>query len=164
LRPNFVDIESLKHATNKTRLETAFRIAQKELDIPRLLDPEDVDVPRPDEKSIMTYVAQFLHKSNEPKVQEGTFSAVQGVFDETLTWLRQKTQYMEHMKQTNSLPMDYGAYAAVQNEMDRKAEPYHRLKTLVESRTVSISEDSWAQLDSLWKKLDFQVGLFKIAV
>ncbi|QQP31639.1 Nesprin1like, partial [Caligus rogercresseyi] len=50
---------------NKTRLETAFYVAECKLGIARLLDPEDVDVESPDEKSIMTYVAQFLHRYPE---------------------------------------------------------------------------------------------------
>lgn len=52
--------------TNKARLEAAFRIAERGLGIPSLLDAEDVDVDKPDEKSIMTYVASFLHKFPEP--------------------------------------------------------------------------------------------------
>lgn len=34
----------------------------------QIKDADDVDVPKPEEKSIMTYVAQFLHKYPEPKV------------------------------------------------------------------------------------------------
>ena len=40
-------------------------MAQSELGIAQLLDPEDVDVDRPDEKSVMTYIAQFLHRYPE---------------------------------------------------------------------------------------------------
>jgi len=58
----------MRQASNKSRLEMAFSVAENELGITRLLDPEDVDVPQPDEKSIMTYVAQFLHKYPEPRV------------------------------------------------------------------------------------------------
>lgn len=56
------------NTTNKQRLNTAFDVAESKLGIARLLDADDVDVPKPEEKSIMTYVAQFLHKYPEPKV------------------------------------------------------------------------------------------------
>lgn len=62
LKKNLVNIAELKKASNKARLETAFDVAESELGIPKILDPVDVDVPKPDEKSIMTYVAQFLHR------------------------------------------------------------------------------------------------------
>lgn len=60
IRPELVDLEKVKGRSNRENLEEAFSIAELELGIPRLLDPEDVDVDKPDEKSIMTYVAQFL--------------------------------------------------------------------------------------------------------
>ena len=62
IKKNLVNIAEMKNATNKARLEVAFDVAETELGIPKILDPEDVDVPKPDEKSIMTYVAQFLHR------------------------------------------------------------------------------------------------------
>ena len=55
----------MSNETNQTRLETAFYVAEVELGVTRLLDPEDVDVENPDEKSVMTYVAQFLHRYPE---------------------------------------------------------------------------------------------------
>lgn len=51
-------------------------MAESELGIARLLDAEDVDVDKPDERSIMTYVAQFLHKYPEPKVRHGAPTAI----------------------------------------------------------------------------------------
>lgn len=61
-------MEAMQNETNQTRLETAFYVAEVKLGVTRLLDPEDVDVPNPDEKSVMTYVAQFLHKYPEGSV------------------------------------------------------------------------------------------------
>lgn len=58
----------MANASNKARLDLAFRLAERDLGIARLLDSEDVDVDKPDEKSIMTYVAQFLNKYPEPGI------------------------------------------------------------------------------------------------
>lgn len=68
IKANLVNLAELKKTSNRQRLETAFDVAESKLGIAKLLDAEDVDVPKPDEKSIMTYVAQFLHKYPEPKV------------------------------------------------------------------------------------------------
>ena len=55
-------LHALQGKSNQSRLKIAFLIAEKEFGIYPLLDPEDVDVSNPDEKSVMTYVAQFLNK------------------------------------------------------------------------------------------------------
>uniref|UniRef100_A0A3B3ZCG1 Calponin-homology (CH) domain-containing protein n=1 Tax=Periophthalmus magnuspinnatus TaxID=409849 RepID=A0A3B3ZCG1_9GOBI len=66
IRPDLVDMELVRRRGNRENLEEAFSLAENELGIPRLLDPEDVDVDKPDEKSIMTYVAQFLKHYPNP--------------------------------------------------------------------------------------------------
>ncbi|XP_047193763.1 nesprin-2a [Scophthalmus maximus] len=70
LRPDLVDLSRARTRSNRQNLEEAFRIAERELRIPRLLEPDDVDVRDPDEKSIMTYVAQFLQYSRDLPLPE----------------------------------------------------------------------------------------------
>uniref|UniRef100_M3ZVD0 Calponin-homology (CH) domain-containing protein n=1 Tax=Xiphophorus maculatus TaxID=8083 RepID=M3ZVD0_XIPMA len=65
LRPELVDLSRVQTRSNQENLEEAFHLAERELHIPRLLEPQDVDVKDPDEKSIMTYVVQFLQYSND---------------------------------------------------------------------------------------------------
>jgi len=61
-RPDLLDFEPLDKNNNKQNLELAFDVAEKKLGIPRLLDIEDlVDVAKPDERSIMTYVSEYFH-------------------------------------------------------------------------------------------------------
>ncbi|XP_077322839.1 calmin isoform X2 [Lithobates pipiens] len=57
---SLVDIKKALERSARENLEDAFTIAQQSLNIPRLLEPEDVMVDSPDEQSIMTYVTQFL--------------------------------------------------------------------------------------------------------
>lgn len=60
-RPDLFDFNSLQPHRHIDNLNHAFDVANNELGIPRLLDAEDIDNSRPDEKSIMTYVASYYH-------------------------------------------------------------------------------------------------------
>lgn len=61
-RPDLIDYNSLSKDDPRKNLETAFEVAEKHLDIPRMLDAEDlVDIAKPDERAVMTYVACYYH-------------------------------------------------------------------------------------------------------
>ncbi|CAF1477539.1 unnamed protein product [Rotaria sordida] len=61
-RPDLLDYNKLTKDDPLTNLNLAFDIAEKHLDIPKMLDAEDmVDTIRPDEKSVMTYVSAYYH-------------------------------------------------------------------------------------------------------
>ncbi|KKY27199.1 putative alpha-actinin [Phaeomoniella chlamydospora] len=61
-RPDLIDYDSLDKADHRGNMQLAFDIASKEIGIPDLLDVEDVcDVARPDERSLMTYIAYWFH-------------------------------------------------------------------------------------------------------
>ncbi|XP_076313686.1 LOW QUALITY PROTEIN: spectrin beta chain, non-erythrocytic 5-like [Tachypleus tridentatus] len=60
-RPDLINYNDLNPNNHIDNLNNAFDVAEKELGIPRLLDAEDVDITRPDEKSIITYVASYYH-------------------------------------------------------------------------------------------------------
>uniref|UniRef100_A0AAR2IV76 Actinin, alpha 4 n=1 Tax=Pygocentrus nattereri TaxID=42514 RepID=A0AAR2IV76_PYGNA len=61
-RPELIDYDKLRKDDPVTNLNNAFEVAEKYLDIPKMLDAEDiVGTLRPDEKAIMTYVSCFYH-------------------------------------------------------------------------------------------------------
>ncbi|CAL7946059.1 unnamed protein product [Xylocopa violacea] len=55
-KPHLFDFNNIARKHPNARLDHAFRIAQEQLGIERLLDPEDVNTSVPDKKSIMMYV------------------------------------------------------------------------------------------------------------
>ncbi|XP_042071567.1 dystonin isoform X11 [Haplochromis burtoni] len=67
-RPDLVDMSRVSTQTNRSNLEDAFCVAEQ-LGVARLLDPEDVDVQSPDEKSVITYVSTLYDAF--PKVPDG---------------------------------------------------------------------------------------------
>jgi hypothetical protein len=62
-RPELLDWNSIAKNDRRGNTELAFDIAEKELGIPRLLEVTDLcDTQTPDERSVMTYVAEYFHK------------------------------------------------------------------------------------------------------
>ncbi len=61
-RPDLLNYDALPKDDPHACTRTAFQIAEEHLGIPQLLDVEDLcDRPKPDERSVMTYVAQYFH-------------------------------------------------------------------------------------------------------
>lgn len=80
-RPELINYDECLTKSNAENLETAFSVAEESLDIPRLLDVEDVDTDSPDDKSIMTYVMEYFHRFASEGLKE---SAAQQAAD----WLK----------------------------------------------------------------------------
>ncbi|KAL8982070.1 MAG: hypothetical protein Q9205_003328 [Flavoplaca limonia] len=61
-RPDLIDYDKLDKDDHRGNMQLAFNIASKEIGIPDLLDVDDVcDVAKPDERSLMTYIAYWFH-------------------------------------------------------------------------------------------------------
>uniref|UniRef100_T1JGP1 Calponin-homology (CH) domain-containing protein n=1 Tax=Strigamia maritima TaxID=126957 RepID=T1JGP1_STRMM len=163
IRLGLVDWNSLRFLTNRDRLEMAFDLAEKHLGIARLLDPEDVDVPQPDERSIMTYVAQFLHKYPELgtriKAEQPSMAEIERTETEELrSWVLRVLTVVDDANQQNSF--DYTQYFNIRNEMNEKEEIYDRIRARFESKvSVYLTENMWRELETLWTRL--QNGLYE---
>ena len=60
-RPDLLNFDDCDSETPLENLERAFKTAEEELGIIRIVDPEDVCVPKPDDKAVMTYVSFLRH-------------------------------------------------------------------------------------------------------
>lgn len=66
--PEALDLESLDPDNPRRNMEIAFQAAEAALDVPSLLDPEDI-MKQPDDKSVMTYVGQFFNLFGDNQVR-----------------------------------------------------------------------------------------------
>jgi len=80
-RPDLIQYSQLQKQNVNYNLNNAFTVAERKLNISRLLEPEDVNVESPDEKIIMTYVVAFYHffsKMKDDQVQGKRIAKVVG--------------------------------------------------------------------------------------
>ncbi|XP_003499365.1 spectrin beta chain, erythrocytic [Cricetulus griseus] len=119
-RPDLIDFDKLKDSNARHNLEHAFDVAERQLGIIPLLDPEDVFTENPDEKSIITYVVAFYHYFSKMKVlavegkrvgkvidhaieTEKMIEKYSGLASDLLTWIEQTINVLNSRKFANSL-------------------------------------------------------------
>ncbi|EPY85987.1 spectrin, beta, non-erythrocytic 4 [Camelus ferus] len=82
--PDLVDFNKLTKSNANYNLQRAFRTAEQHLGLARLLDPEDVNMEAPDEKSIITYVVSFYHYFSKMKALAVEGKRIGKVLDQVL--------------------------------------------------------------------------------
>ncbi|XP_068436471.1 spectrin beta chain, erythrocytic isoform X2 [Clinocottus analis] len=119
-RPDLVDFGNLKRSNPTHNLHSAFSVAEQQLDVTKLLDPEDVFTENPDEKSIITYVVAFYHYFSKMKQLAVEGKRVGKVLDhaietekmidkyetlasDLLPWIEQTIVVLNNRKLANSL-------------------------------------------------------------
>nr|XP_045011461.1 nesprin-2 isoform X3 [Jaculus jaculus] len=157
LRPDLIDMKSVKHRSNKDNLKEAFRIAERELKIPRLLEPEDVDVVNPDEKSIMTYVAQFLQYSKD---MPGPGDVAQSKVKDAAAWLTRQEQQLRRTRRGSESETPGQKYHNLLSFMDSLSEQKECFADVLSLKGPQLSEDQ-AQLRDAWTRLTHQIAAWK---
>lgn len=71
-RPDVIDMRKVRETAPRENLENAFEMAHKHLGIKKLLEVDDILSVKPDKRSIMTYVSQFVRAFGERRaLQDG---------------------------------------------------------------------------------------------
>ncbi|KAM9463053.1 alpha-actinin-2 [Clarias gariepinus] len=113
-RPDLIDYSKLNKDDHLGNLNLALEIAEKHLDIPKMLDAEDIiNTPKPDERAIMTYVSCFYHAfagAEQAETAANRICKILGVNQENekfmedyeklaselLEWIRRTTPWLEN--------------------------------------------------------------------
>lgn len=121
-RPELLDYSKLSKDNPIYNLNLAFDVAEKYLDIPKMLDAEDmVNSIKPDERSVMTYVSAYYHafagaqhaetaanrickvlkinQENEKLMEE-----YERLASDLLEWIRRTRPWLENRTTDNTIP------------------------------------------------------------
>uniref|UniRef100_A0A8B9QIN3 Spectrin beta chain n=1 Tax=Apteryx owenii TaxID=8824 RepID=A0A8B9QIN3_APTOW len=119
-RPDLIDFHKLTKSNATYNLQQAFNTAEQQLGLSKLLDPEDVNMEDPDEKSIITYVVSFYHYFSKMKALavegkrigkvldqameiEAIIERYEALAAELLAWIQHTITIISNQKFANSL-------------------------------------------------------------
>ncbi|KAM3874774.1 spectrin beta chain, non-erythrocytic 4 [Diretmus argenteus] len=119
-RPDLIEFHKLTRSNATHNLQQAFNIAEQNLGLTKLLDPEDVNTENPDEKSIITYVVSYYHYFSKMKAlivegkrvgkvldscieAEKITDRYEALASELLDWIEKTIAVISNQKFANSL-------------------------------------------------------------
>ncbi|XP_056333913.1 spectrin beta chain, non-erythrocytic 4-like isoform X1 [Danio aesculapii] len=119
-RPDLIEFHKLTRSNATHNLQQAFNIAEQNLGLTKLLDPEDVNTENPDEKSIITYVVSYYHYFSKMKAlivegkrigkvldnaieAEKVIRRYEALASDLLEWIEKTISIISNQKFANSL-------------------------------------------------------------
>nr|XP_040577591.1 spectrin beta chain, non-erythrocytic 1-like [Lepeophtheirus salmonis] len=192
-RPELVDYNRLDPADHIGNLELAFEVAERNFGISKLLDPEDVDIAKPDEKSVLTYVASFYHtfsrlkeghrggkrignivsKIRDVENQQEQFETLSSSL---LAWILIKTQEMKNRTFENSLKGIRGDLKKFKSYLTVEKPPKCKEKVDIEAtyfeiqtKLKQLNQNPYASLrlaeqELAWNNLEREEHLKEVAI
>ncbi|XP_048061846.1 dystonin isoform X4 [Megalobrama amblycephala] len=146
-RPDLVDMSRVSTQSSRSNLEQAFGVAEQ-LGVARLLDPEDVDVSSPDEKSVITYVSTLYDVF--PKVPEG----MEGISanDVDIKWVEYQNMvmYLSQWIKHNVTVMSDRNFPSNPVELKALYTQYQQFK----ENEIPLKENEKAKIKHLYKMLE----------
>ncbi|KAM3606228.1 uncharacterized protein V6R79_013141 [Siganus canaliculatus] len=154
-RPDMVDMSQVSAQTNRSNLEHAFGVAEQ-LGVARLLDPEDVDVQSPDEKSVITYVSTLYDAF--PKVPDG----VDGISpnDVDIKWVEYQNmiKYLSQWIKHNVAIMSDRSFPNNPVEIKALYTQYLQFK----EHEIPLKENEKTKIKNLYKMLEMWIEFGRI--
>ncbi|XP_068423332.1 dystonin isoform X15 [Clinocottus analis] len=154
-RPDLVDMTRVSTQANRSNLENAFCVAEQ-LGVARLLDPEDVDVQQPDEKSVITYVSTLYDAF--PKVPDG----VDGISpnDVEIKWVEYQNmiKYLSQWIRHNVVIMSDRSFPNNPVELKALYTQYLQFK----EHDIPLKENEKTKIQTLYKMLEMWIEFGRI--
>ncbi|XP_029376147.1 dystonin isoform X3 [Echeneis naucrates] len=154
-RPDLVDMSRVSAQTNRSNLEQAFSVAEQ-LGVARLLDPEDMDVQSPDEKSVITYVSTLYDAF--PKVPDG----VEGISpnDVDIKWVEYQNmiKYLSQWIKHNVAIMSDRSFPNNPVELKALYTQYLQFK----EHEIPLKENEKTKIKNLYKMLEMWIEFGRI--
>ncbi|TSO67499.1 Spectrin beta chain, non-erythrocytic 5 [Bagarius yarrelli] len=154
-RPDLFNYDQLRPDEARRNLGHAFSLAESEFGIMQLLDPEDIVVSHPDEKSIMTYVSLYYHyfsKMKQGKTIQKRIAKIVDLLKELddmkndyermvshlLQWIRTKIVMLDDRSFPNSLPGMKQLVAAFKTFRTVEKPPKYQERGAIEAHLFSL--------------------------